>query len=109
MGIIEKIKKICFKILWSGKNDISGLPRTSWKTLACPKFLGGWGLKIPAYFQNLLLPRVLGILYMDMVFGFRFLFRSIFILYLCLSRSEVLLNIKGEFQFVGKRFYGLLI
>ena len=54
LGIIEKIKKICFKFLWSGKNDIYGLPWTSWKNLACPKFLGGWGLKIPAHFSKAL-------------------------------------------------------
>ena len=46
LGIIEKIRKLCFKFLWAGNSDSSGLPWTSWKALACPKFLGGWGLKI---------------------------------------------------------------
>ena len=54
MGIIEKIKKFCFKFLWSGNNDSSGAPWASWKTLACLKFLGGWGLKIRAVFAKAL-------------------------------------------------------
>ena len=54
MGIIEKIKKICFKFLWPINLDQSGLPWTSWNTLACLKFLGGWGLKIPTYFSKAL-------------------------------------------------------
>ena len=52
MGVIEKIRKLCFKFLWFGKQDSSGLPWTSWKSLACPKFMGGWGLKIPAVFAK---------------------------------------------------------
>ena len=47
LGIIEKIMKLCFKFLWERNSDSFGLPWTSWKDLACPKFLGGWGLKIP--------------------------------------------------------------
>ena len=54
VGILEKIRKMCFKFLWSGNKDSSGLPWNSWKTLDCPKFLGGWGLKIPAVFAKAL-------------------------------------------------------
>ena len=55
MGVIEKIRKICFKFLWAGNIDSSyGLPWTSWKFLANPKFLGGWGLKILALFAKAL-------------------------------------------------------
>ena len=36
LGIIEKIRKICFKFLWSVNLDHSDLHWTSWKTLACP-------------------------------------------------------------------------
>ena len=54
MGILEKIKKLCFKFLWDGNKDSTGLPWTSWKSLACPKFLGGWGLKIPSVFAKAL-------------------------------------------------------
>ena len=43
LGIIDKIRQLCFKLLWSGNSDSSGFPWTSWKALACPKFLGGWG------------------------------------------------------------------
>ena len=54
MGIIEKIRRLCFKFLWAGNSDSFGLPWTSWKTLACPKFLGGWGMKIPIVFAKAL-------------------------------------------------------
>ena len=53
LTVIEKIRKICFKFLWSGK-DVSVLPWTSWRSLAIPKFLGGWGLKIPVLFAKAL-------------------------------------------------------
>ena len=33
------------------------MPWTSWKTLASPKFLGGWGLKIPALFAKALVAK----------------------------------------------------
>ena len=52
VGILERIRKICFKFLWSGNNEASGLPWSSWKVLANPKSLGGWGLKIPALFAK---------------------------------------------------------
>ena len=52
MGILEKIRKLCFKFLWSGNKEYFGLPWTSWKTLACPKSLGGWGLKSPIIFAK---------------------------------------------------------
>ena len=55
VGIIEKIRKLYFKFLWSGSCETSfGLPWTSWKVLANPKFLGGWGLKVPALFSKAL-------------------------------------------------------
>ena len=55
MGIIENIRKLCFKFLWSGNQDCSsGLPWTSWKRLSCPKFMGSWGLKIPVVFAKAL-------------------------------------------------------
>ena len=54
LGIIEKIIILCFKFLWTGNSDSSGLPWTSWKSLASPKFLGGWGMKIPILFAKAL-------------------------------------------------------
>ena len=30
LGIIEKIRRLCFKFLWTGNSDSSGLPWTSW-------------------------------------------------------------------------------
>ena len=53
--IIEKIRKLCFNFLWSGGDgSSSGMPWTSWKVLACPKFMGVWGLKVPALFAKAL-------------------------------------------------------
>ena len=52
VGILEKIRKICFKFLWSCNKDSSSLPWSSWKVLANPKSLGGWGLKNPALFAK---------------------------------------------------------
>ena len=54
MGIIEKIRKLCFKFLWSGNQNSYGLPWTSWKILANPKSLGGWGLKVHVVFAKAL-------------------------------------------------------
>ena len=54
LGIIEKVRKLHFKFLWVGNSDSSGFPWTPWKALACPKFLGGWGLKIPVLFAKTL-------------------------------------------------------
>ena len=50
VGILERIRKICFKFLWSGNKYSTSLPWSSWKVLANPKSLGGWGLKIHALF-----------------------------------------------------------
>ena len=55
MGVIEKVRKICFKFLWSGNSEFSsGFPWTSWKVLKTPKYLGGWGLKVSALFAKAL-------------------------------------------------------
>ena len=57
-GIIEKIRKLFFKFLWSGGDgSSSGLPWTSWKVLASPKSLGGWGLKVTALFAKALVAK----------------------------------------------------
>ena len=46
---------------------------------------------------------------MVLVFGFRFPFRRVPVLYPYLIGSEFLVNRKDEYQFVGKQFYSLLI
>ena len=65
VGIIEKIRKLCFKFLWSGNQNSYGLPWTSWKILESPKSLGGWGLKFPICFSKAILLKMYGILFMD--------------------------------------------
>ena len=54
MGVIDKIIKLCFNFLWAGKQNSSGLPWISWKFLAMPKSMGGWGLKVPVLFAKAL-------------------------------------------------------
>ena len=44
-GILERIRKICFRFLWSGKKEEQTTPWVNWKRIAKPKGLGGWGLK----------------------------------------------------------------
>ena len=58
VGIIEKICKLCFKFLWSGNCESKvSLPWTSWKVLANPKSMGGWGLKVPSLFAKALVAK----------------------------------------------------
>ena len=54
LGVIDKIRKLCFNFLWSGKHNSFGLPWISWKILANPKSMGGWGLKVPVLFAKAL-------------------------------------------------------
>ena len=44
-GILESIRRICFRFLWSGKKDEQVTPWVNWKRIVVPKGLGGWGLK----------------------------------------------------------------
>jgi hypothetical protein len=44
-GILEKIKQLCFRFLWSCEAGKKKLVPASWKRLAVPKSLGGWELK----------------------------------------------------------------
>ena len=52
LGVIDKIRKLCFNFLWAGNQKSSGLSWISWKTIALPKSLGGWGLKVPILFAK---------------------------------------------------------
>jgi len=44
-GILEKIRRTCFTYLWKGNYEGRKLPWVSWRRIAIPKSLGGWGLK----------------------------------------------------------------
>jgi hypothetical protein len=44
-GILEKIRKICFRFLWSGKEGQESIHWMKWKSIARPKEEGGWDLK----------------------------------------------------------------
>ena len=44
-GILERIRRICFRFLWSGKKEDQTTPWVNWRRIAVPKGLGGWGLK----------------------------------------------------------------
>eukprot|EP00253_Pinus_taeda_P008342 PITA_08342 len=44
-GVLEKIRRICYRFLWAGSKESSVLPWVAWDKLARPKEWGGWGLK----------------------------------------------------------------
>eukprot|EP00253_Pinus_taeda_P022843 PITA_22843 len=44
-GVMEKIRRICCRFLWSGSKESSGLPWIAWDKVARPKEWGGWGIK----------------------------------------------------------------
>jgi len=44
-GTLEKIRRLCFNYLWKGNKEGRKLPWVSWKRIAIPKAMGGWGLK----------------------------------------------------------------
>jgi hypothetical protein len=46
-GVLEIIRKLCYKFICSGDQKKKGLVLASWKKLVVPKASGGWGLKIP--------------------------------------------------------------
>jgi len=69
-GILEKIKKYCFNILWQGCSDYKGAHWVNWRKLAVPKALGGWGLKdIHLFGPSLAATSLFGILSQKTVCG----------------------------------------
>eukprot|EP00253_Pinus_taeda_P004658 PITA_04658 len=44
-GVMEKIRRICCRFLWTGSKESSGLPWVAWDKVARPKEWGGWGIK----------------------------------------------------------------
>jgi hypothetical protein len=44
-GILELIRILCYRIVWSGDQVKKGISLISWKNIAIPKAQGGWGLK----------------------------------------------------------------
>jgi hypothetical protein len=44
-GVLEKIRRICARFIWSGTGDKYTQPWEKWESIAMPKALGGWGLK----------------------------------------------------------------
>ena len=44
-GILDKIRRLCFYFIWSGKREKRVMPWARWERIALPKYLGGWGLK----------------------------------------------------------------
>jgi hypothetical protein len=53
-GVLEVIRKLCYRYIWSGDNEKRGFSLASWKKLAIPKENGGWGLKNPFLFSKAL-------------------------------------------------------
>jgi hypothetical protein len=44
-GVLKKFRWISSQFLWAGHNFPQGTHLASWKTIAAPKEMGGWGLK----------------------------------------------------------------
>ena len=57
-GILDKIKRICFNFLWSGKQEKRVIPWARWECVALPKSLGGWGLRNIFQFSKYLAAKV---------------------------------------------------
>ena len=57
-GILEKIRRLCFAYLWKGNSEGRKLPWVSWRRIAIPKALGGWGLKDIFLFSKALAGKV---------------------------------------------------
>jgi hypothetical protein len=52
--VLEIIRRLCYKFIWSGDQGKKGFTLASWKKLALPKANGGWGLKKPFLFSKAL-------------------------------------------------------
>jgi hypothetical protein len=57
-GILDKIKRKCFKFLWSSKILEEGIPLVKCTRIAKPKELGGWGLKNVHAFSHALAKKI---------------------------------------------------
>jgi len=57
-GILEKIRRLCFTYLWKGNKEGRTMPWVSWRRIALPKSLGGWGLKNIFVFSKALAGKV---------------------------------------------------
>jgi hypothetical protein len=51
-GVLETIRKKCFKFLWYRKIENEEICLVKWKNIAKPKEEGGWGLKNIHFFGN---------------------------------------------------------
>lgn len=51
-GVLEKIRKKCFKFLLTDKKDNEGIPVVKWKNIAKPKEEGAWVLKNIYFFRK---------------------------------------------------------
>lgn len=43
-GILEVIRRLCCRFIWSECKDRKGMPLVNWKRIAVPKAQGGWGV-----------------------------------------------------------------
>ena len=53
-SILEKMKIICSKFLWTGNKEQRVLPWVKWDQVSRPKEMGGWGLKKSILFAKYL-------------------------------------------------------
>lgn len=53
-GVLEAIRRLCYRFIWSSYKDRKGIPLVSWRELAVPKAHGGWGLNNIVLFSKAL-------------------------------------------------------
>jgi hypothetical protein len=53
-GVLDKLKQISFRFLWTCSREKKGIPLVKWNRLVVPKDSSGWGLKNPCHFAKAL-------------------------------------------------------
>jgi hypothetical protein len=70
-GVLEKIRRICSRFIWSGSGDKYTQNWAKWESIVMPKALGVWGLKNILLFSKALLERYVGVSFQFPVCGHR--------------------------------------
>jgi hypothetical protein len=58
-GILDRIKKLYFNLLWESSAEYLGSRLVNWKIILMPKHLEGWGLKYMKLFGKSLVSKFL--------------------------------------------------
>jgi len=55
-GILDKMRRKCFRFVWMEKKKVEGIPIVKWIGITKPKEAGGWGLRNIYSFVHLTTP-----------------------------------------------------